>query len=96
MEERLVSSEMPVSESGSAIDRPSLMACLVFINASSTTTFPADLLTIFKPSRIGTPELIMVAIVRENLATATFFMTGPKIGALRMAESMIQWPFSVL
>ncbi|MDQ1278129.1 MAG: hypothetical protein QG555_1171, partial [Thermodesulfobacteriota bacterium] len=36
-------------------------------------TFPAVLLTIASPSRIGTPLDIMVDMVRVNLATATFF-----------------------
>ena len=51
--------------------------------ASSTMALPAVLAVISRPSRIGTPEEVSVASVRQKRATAIFFMMSPRTGSLQ-------------
>ena len=59
---------------------------------SSIIALPAVFAVISRPSRIGTPEEMSVASVRQNLATATFFSSSPRIGSLSMMRSITRRP----
>ena len=66
---------------------PSLIFSREYKMPSSTTLLPADLATMFKASRMGTPEDTMVPRVRENRATATLRSNWPKMGNLSIILS---------
>ena len=56
--------------------------------ASSMMALPAVLAVISRPSRIGTPELISVASVRQKRATAILRMMLPSTGIFSSDLSM--------
>ena len=60
--------------------------------ASSTMALPAVRAVISRPSRMGTPEEISVARVRQNRATAIFCMRMPRIGILSTIRSTTRRP----
>ena len=72
--------------------RPASTDFLTPMIASSTTAFPAVLAVISRPSRIGTPDAVSVASVRQNRATAIFFMMSPRTGVFRMSPSITRRP----
>ena len=72
--------------------RPSEIFSRVYWMAASMVLFPADLPTMSRASRMGTPEATIVPIVRVNLATATLRMRVPTTGTLRMKASNICRP----
>ncbi len=81
--------------SGSARVLPSVTAARHWSTAFSTTLLPAVAAVMRRPSRIGTPDCTSVPSVRVKRATATFRMSGPKIGTLSTRASMVDLPFSV-
>ena len=81
-----------VSLSGWAIVSPRSMLLRVDMIASSTMMLPAVLAVISRPSRIGTPELMSVASVRQNRATAILRRMPPSTGAFSNTASMSRRP----
>ena len=68
----------------------------VSMMASSTMALPAVRAVMSRLSRIGTPEDVSVASVRQNRATAILRRIMPMIGALSMRPSMTRRPRCVL
>ena len=65
------------------------------MTASSMTALPDVRAVISRPSRIGTPELMSVASVRQNRATAIFRRMSPRIGIFSIVPSTTRLPPSV-
>src|SRR3990172_8654645 len=57
--------------------------------ACAIAAFPVASLRLVRESRIGTPLVVKVASVRENLETVDLFIIAPKIGNLNFVLSMI-------
>ena len=84
-----------MSLSGAEIVSPRSMLLRVSITASSTMALPAVRAVMSRPSRIGTPELMSVARVRQNRATAILRRMSPRIGSLSITPSTTRLPPSV-
>ncbi len=59
---------------------------------SSMIAFPEVLAVISRPSRIGTPEEVSVANVRQKRATAIFLRISPRTGSFSRTPSMTRRP----
>jgi hypothetical protein len=81
-----------VSASGSLMVLPSSTDLRVAMMASSTMALPAVRAVMASPSRIGTPEAVRVARVRQNRATAILRMRMPKTGAFSSSPSRTRFP----
>ena len=85
----------PVRFMGSEIDFPSAIARRLWSTASWTTRLPAVLAVISRPSRIVTPELIIVPSVRVKRATAVLRVRLPMTGTRRVKASKRSRPLGV-
>ena len=81
-----------VSLRGTAIVSPRSMLLRVDMTASSMIALPDVRAVISRPSRIGTPELMSVASVRQKRATAILRRISPRIGIRSVMRSMTRRP----
>ena len=86
----------PVSISGVAMSLPSEICSRAYMMPACTTVLPAVLATISIASRIGTPDVSSVPMVRVKRATTTLRSTGPSTGAFSSMPSNVSRPLGVL
>ena len=85
----------PLSFRGWATVSPLSTPLRTAMIASSMIALPAVRAVISRPSRMGTPEEIRVANVRQNRATAIFRRMIPITGAFSVVASTTRRPLSV-